>query len=140
MLHFDVSKNGYEEGLEAGKKVAGKYKDSFTARLENWRGAFEEAPTFVAKTRDPEVIREHFRKVTWEDILAFAGDLHGRKMAALPDLERFPELRGEDEYQTSYAKGFAEGAGIDIRRIYVDRYWHEIFDAVGDGRVPSISG
>ena len=86
--------NGYEEGLDAGKGVAGNWKPGSTSRL---------------------------------DLLAHAAALHIEKMGALPDLHVFPELEGMDRYLDEQARGFAAGAEIDVREVFLARYWKEMF-------------
>ena len=128
--------NGYEEGLRAGKKVAGKWKPGATTRLEKWREAVVEAPTAHAGNRDPGEVLADLGRWTQEDLLSYAAVLHRRKMDALPDLERFPELKGMDQYLDEQARGFAQGAGIDVREVFLERYWREIlFCAMGGGRL-----
>ena len=127
---------GYEEGLEAGKKVAGKYQPPATSRIEKWRAAAEVAPIRLGGERGIEQVRAALKPVTQEDLLTYAADLHQRKIAALPDLGRFPELKGMDAYLDGTARGFADGAGIDVRQVFLDRYWREIiFHIAGGGSI-----
>ena len=130
--------NGYEEGLRAGKEVAGKWKPAVTTRLEKWREAVIEAPTTLAPGRDLGEVMADLERWTQEDLWVHAADLHRRKMDALPELKRFPELKGMDQYLDEQTRGFAEGAGIDVREVYLQDYWREIiFYVTGGGRRPN---
>ncbi len=119
--------NGYEEGLEEGRRVADSYVPSKTARIEHWRAAFDASPTILSIGRREEEVRDQLRSLTQGDINAHARVWHARKMAAFPSLEEFPELEGMDEYFPDRARGFAEGAGIDLGQHALELYWPEIF-------------
>ena len=62
-------------------------------------------------------------------------------MDALPDVGEFPELAGMDQYLDEVATGFARGAGIDVREVYLERYWRELWHLYTSGkRVPNDVG
>jgi len=127
---------GYEDGLAAGTAVCGTWQPAPWTQLGRLRQAVIEAPMAhcLVPGRRVEQIVADLDRWTREDQLTFAADLHRRKMDALPDLDRFPELRGMDEYLHEQARGYATGAGIDVREVYLDRYWLDIlFFATGGG-------
>lgn len=72
MIELAAPVNGYEEGLEAGKKVAGKYRPPATSRIEKWREAAQEAPIRLGGQDRIEEVRAALRPVTQEDLLAYA--------------------------------------------------------------------
>ena len=119
--------NGYEKGLEEGKQVAGHYTPPVVADIECWRSAFDDSPSILSIGRTPEEVRAQLQSLTQEDVNAHARVLHARKMAEFPDLEKFPELEGMDEYFDAHARGYAEGAGIDLGQHVLGLYWPEIF-------------
>ena len=119
--------NGYEKGLEDGKRAAENYSPPVTALIGHWRQAFEDSPQIVRVGRTLEEVREQFGAMTQEDVNSHARVWHARKMAAFPDLGKFPELAGTDEYFDDHARGFAEGAGIDFGLHLLGLYWPEIY-------------
>lgn len=127
MREIEVSKCGYEDGYTAGEKVRGRWERPRLSRVEFWVKAAEELE-FQAPRRGyekfgrPDVVK-NLKKWTQEDALEYAAWLHERKMRSLPDLSVFPELRGIDQYLDDEARGFADGAQIDIRDVYLGRYW-----------------
>ena len=127
MNQLKPRQHGYEDGLAAGRAVAGAWQPSATSRLENWIEATKEAPTIICKDRDPAAAIGDMQRLHQDDLLVLAADLHRRKMDALPDLKIFPELAGMDQFLDEQAKGFAMGAGIDVREVLLDRYCEEIF-------------
>ena len=109
--------NGYENGLQAGQAVAGNWQPNSTSRLVYWIEAIKEAPTIVCEDREFAEAMHDLQRLHQDDLLVLAADLHRRKMDALPDLKIFPELAGIDEYLDEQAKGYAAGAGIDVREV-----------------------
>ena len=97
-----------------------------TTRLEKWREAVVECPTVHAGSRPLGEALVDLYRLTQDDLLSHAAVLHRRKMDALPDLGRFPELKGMDQYLDEKARGFAQAAGIDVREVFLERYWKEI--------------
>lgn len=136
MNEVTITGNGHEDGLRDGKEVAGKWSPAPTTRLEKWRAVVIEAPLTHCGGREPGEVLTDLERRTQEDLLSYAAALHRRKLDALPDLGCFPELRGMDQYLDEQAGGFAQGAGIDVREIFLERYWREIFFYVtGGGRL-----
>ena len=129
--------NGYEEGLEAGKQVAGSWKPSRLTLPEKWRAATIEGPNACGVGRkDLNEILADLERWSREDLLEYAADLHRRKLDAFPDLKTFPELEGMDQYEDEYPRGYAEGAGIDIREVHLEKHWMEMYLlALGGGRL-----
>lgn len=131
MRIVEVTDSGYENGLRAGKAVAGKWKPAATMLVKNMIDATRYHPSVLAPRKHEEALA-NLQKWTQEDMLNYAAALHQKKMAALPDLRLFPELKGMDQYLDDEARGFAQGAGIDVREVYLERYWREIyFHALG---------
>ena len=139
MREIVPASRGYEEGLEAGRKVAGSWYPSRLTKPEKWRAATIEAANICgAGKRDLNEILADLGRWKREDLLNFATDLHGRKLAAFPDLKVFPELAGMDQYEDEYPRGYAAGAGIDIREVYIERHHMEMYLlALGGGRLAS---
>ena len=131
------ARNGFEEGLEAGRQVAGSWKPSRLTLPEKWREATIEASGVIcAGKRDLSEILADMARWSREDALDYAPDLHRRKMGAFPDLKTFPELEDMDQYEDEYPRGYAEGAGIDIREVLLEKYHQEIYLlARGGGRL-----
>ena len=86
-----------------------------------------EAPDAVRGERPVVEVLADMERLTQEDLLAHAAALHIEKMGALPDLHVFPELEGMDCYLDEQARGFAAGAEIDVREVFLARYWKEMF-------------
>ena len=87
MREIVPASRGYEEGLEAGRKVAGSWYPSRLTKPEKWRAATIEAANICgAGKRDLNEILADLGRWKREDLLNFATDLHGRKLAAFPDL------------------------------------------------------
>ena len=128
---------GYEEGHAAGKAAAGSWQPAMTTRLDKWREAVLEAPIIHGPGRQMEDVLADIDRWTRQDLLTHAAALHTRRMDALPDLRTFPELEGMDQYLDERARGFAAGAGIDIREVLLNNYWREcLFFVTGGGRRP----
>jgi len=129
--------NGYEEGLEAGRQVAGTWQPSRLTQPAKWLEATREAANACGAGQRPlEQILADLGRWTRDDLLDYAADMHRRQMAVFPDLESFPELEGYDRYADEYPRGYAEGAGIDIREVHLERNWKEMyFHALGGGRL-----
>ena len=121
------AKNGYEDGLEAGKRAAGNWQPPTTTRLEKWKEALLEAPNRNLGHLDTTKGMAIFDSLSREDLLARAVELHRRKMDAFPGTEGFPEIAGMDQYLDERPKGFAAAAGIDVREAYLQIYWKEMF-------------
>ena len=119
--------NGYEDGLGVGEQVAGRWQPAVTTRLEKWKEALREAPNRNLGHLDTTTGMAIFDGLSREDLLARAADLHRRKMDAFPGIERFPEIAGMDQYLDDRHRGFADGAGIDVREAYLEIYWKEMF-------------
>ena len=117
--------NGYEAGLAAGKASSSWQPKPWT-RIEKWKEALTEAPTTHAPGRDAATVLDELGQWSQEDLRVHAAGLHRKKMDVLPDLDRYPELKGMDQYLDERAAGFAEGAGIDVRKVYLEEYWREI--------------
>jgi hypothetical protein len=136
VIEVEPPAGGYEDGRQAGAAAAGSWRPAPWTRLEGWRRAVLEAPTThcLVPGRTVEEVLADLDRWTREDQLVFAADLHRRKMDALPDLARFPELSGMDRYLDELARGFADGAGIDVREVYLERYWRDLlFHTTGGG-------
>ena len=133
MNQIKPHENGYANGLEAGRAVAGQWQPSSTSRLVYWIEAIKEAPTIVCEDRDFAEAMRDLQRLRQDDLLVFAADLHRRKMDALPDLKTFPELAGMDQYLDEQAKGYAAGAGIDVREVLLGRYCEEIYLDIARG-------
>lgn len=138
MRVIQISKSGYEDGYRAGEKVRGRWERPRTTRLECWVAVVEEVEPLGFNWGAPNA-SENIRKWTQEDAFEYAAWLHKEKMSSLPDLTVFPELRGMDQYLDDEARGFADGAQIDIREVYLNRYWgtvmwHACGAAPGRGR------
>lgn len=142
MRIIQICESGYEEGLRQGRAVAGRWQSTETyisdpvagiaaerrAAARRWQPTltdperWEQALRFIGK-RDPSLPVEEavasMRQWTREDLLRCAAEIHRQRMAALPDLSRFPELKGMDQYLDDEARGFADGAGIDVREVYL---------------------
>ena len=127
MIQLQPATNGYDEGLSTGKGAAGNWQPGATTLLEKWCEALTEAPNRNVGHLDPSKGLEIFGALNREDLLARSAALHSQKMAAFPDLERFPEVAGLDQYLDEYPRGFADGAGIDVREVYLSYYWKEMF-------------
>ena len=125
--------NGYENGLQAGQAVAGNWQPNSTSRLVYWIEAIKEAPTIVCEDREFAEAMHDLQRLHQDDLLVLAADLHRRKIDALPDLKIFPELAGIDEYLDEQAKGYAAGAGIDVREVLLGRYCEEIYLDIARG-------
>ena len=137
MREIVPAKKGYEEGLQAGKQVAGTWKPSRLTLPEKWREATIEAPngTGVGSENLDRVLGD-LEKWSREDMLNYAADLHRRSLDAFPDVRKFPEIEGRDQYENEYPRGYAEGAGIDIREVHLEKYWKDMyFFALGGGRL-----
>lgn len=126
-----LSASGYENGLRAGREVAGRWEPPLTSLVENWRLAVVMAPSMFAPRPIAEA-RKNLDRWSQDDALDYAADLHRRKLEALPDLRVFPELKGMDQYLDEEARGFADGAGIDLRWVLLDRYAGEVYHAAMD--------
>ena len=126
MLNLDPPESGFEEGLQNGKAVASKWQPAPTSQLGKWIEVVENYPVSHCGERDPDLVLKELRACTQEDLLDHAKLLHRQKMDALPDLKVFPELRGIDQFLDERARGYAEGAGIDVREVYLESYWKEI--------------
>ena len=133
MRQLEPTKNGYEEGLAAGKKVAGSWTPGGTTLLAKWKKTLLEAPQALLGGKDETELVRELDKWTREDQLACAADLHRRKLDAFPDVKRFPEIAGMDQYQEEYPKGYADEAGIDVREVYLGNYWRDLFFHVMKG-------
>ena len=123
------AKNGYEDGLAAGKLAADHWQPGSTTRLEKWKETLLEAPNRNLGHLDTTDGMAVFDGLTRNDMLDRAADVHRRKMEAFPGTEGFPEIAGMDQYLEERPKGFAAGAGIDVREVYLDLYWKEMFFA-----------
>lgn len=136
MREIIAASNGYEEGLEAGKKVANNWQPSRLTLLDKWCEAATEAPNICGAGKGD--LREILANLeTWsrEDVLDYAADFHRRRVDAFPDLKTFPELQGMDQYEDEYPRGYAVGAGIDVREVHLERQSMEMFlMALGKGR------
>ena len=137
MREIIPASNGYEEGVAAGKQVSGSWQPSRLTLPEKWRIATQESPNACgAGQRALSEILADLGRWSREDMLNYAADLHRRKMDAFPDLKTFPELAGMDQYEDEYPRGFADGAGIDIREVHLEKHWKEMyFWALGGGRL-----
>ena len=133
MRQLKPREKGYEEGLAAGRAIAGKWRPGSTSRLENWILATREAPTIICEGRDFAEAMDDLQRLHQEDLPVLATNLHRRKMDALPDFKIFPELAGMDQYLDEQAKGFAAGAGIDVREVLLGRYCEEIYLDIARG-------
>ena len=133
MLQLDPPTHGYEDGLERGKQTAGKWQRSLTARLDKWIENVAEHPN-RRWPRPLDTVLKDLKSYRHDDLLIHASLLHRQKMDALPDLKLFPELRGMDQYIDETARGFADGAGIDVREVYLDRYWKEMMFFIIKGK------
>jgi hypothetical protein len=135
MRVVEVTGNGYEDGLRAGREASGRWRPAAMTRLEKWRRVVAENPIAHTRNRDVGDVLSDLERWTQEDLLAYAAAVHRRKLDALPDLSRFPELKGMDQYLDETARGFAEGAGIDVREVYLEQYWREIFFYTVEGGI-----
>ncbi len=137
MKEIAPASTGYEEGLEAGRRVASSWKPSRLTLPEKWRAAATEAANICGAGRgDLSEILANLERWSRENLLDYATDLHCRKVDAFPDLKTFPELEGMDQYEDEYPRGYAEGAGIDIREVHLERHYEEMFLlALGGGRL-----
>jgi hypothetical protein len=137
MREIVPASNGYQKGLEAGQQVAGSWKPSRLTLPEKWREATIEAANICGSgRRDLNQMLTSLAQWSREDMLAYAADLQRRKLDAFPDLKTFPELAGMDQYEDEYPKGYAAGAGIDVREVHLENHMLEIyFLALGVSRL-----
>ena len=136
MREIVPARNGYQDGLKAGKRVADGWKPDRLTKPEKWREVTIEAQNIMCSSMgDLGDVLSNLDRWSREDLLDYAPGLHRRKMDAFPGTQAFPELAGRDQYEDEYPRGFAEGAGIDIREVLLSRYHMEVFFfALGGGR------
>ena len=67
-----AGKNGYEEGLKAGKETAGKWKPDRRTTLEMWHRLLIEGPRIHGCGRDLADVLADLERWTREDLLSHA--------------------------------------------------------------------
>ena len=83
MKEIAPASTGYEEGLEAGRRVASSWKPSRLTLPEKWRAAATEAANICGAGRgDLSEILANLERWSRENLLDYATDLHRRKVDA----------------------------------------------------------
>lgn len=121
-----IPKSGYERGKQEGARLQGPIPPDFEAyqrqlvegmRWHHEKGAFCFLPR--GKSLDETVAR--IRKMTLPECYERAARLHETRMANFPnDLTDLPELKGWDEFEDDYRRGFIESSGLR----YEEYCWH----------------
>lgn len=141
MLEIERPTDGFAKGLADGEKRQVNWCRAVTSSVEKWREAARDYPGFHALCSDSRAEASGLDALSQESLLEQAAVLHREKMDALPDTRLYPELGGMDQYLDESAAGFARGAGIDVREVYLRRYWRELWHLnVSGRRVPNDVG
>ena len=120
----EITDDGYANGLRQGQ-ASKPWKISRLTEPERWIACLHEGGEYYSYLPKKDMIGS-IRCWTRENALAYAEWLHQRMMEALPDLGKFPELRGMDQYLDDEVRGIAEGAQTTVAEVCLRRYWREV--------------
>lgn len=118
-----LSESGYENGLTYGKSSRESivsFLDLY-GKIENWRRFAREMwklPLEAIRTLD---------KWTQEDLYRHAQHAYEKRINAVPDLNKYPELKGMKEYIQDEMRGMAEGADLSFQDIVFYRFWYDVY-------------
>lgn len=134
MLELKPRTDGYEKGRVEGRQRQGTWRRAATSCIQKWREAVRDYPVAHSLGQKPEWAMKGLEAMSQHILLDQAAVLHRAKMDALPDLRVFPELAGMDQYLDESAAGYARGAEIDVREVYLERYMSELWHLAVYGR------
>lgn len=117
-----LSESGYENGFNIGKANRESLRGflDLYGKIETWRRYAKE----VWKVPSAAEVLE---KWVQEDLFRHAERAYEKRINAVPDLSRYPELRGMKEYIQDELKGTAEGANLSIKEIIFSHFWYDVY-------------
>lgn len=124
-----LTRSAYGNGFIIGKanKMDIRSFLNLYGKVENWKRFAKEM------WMDPTIER-NISNWTQEDLYHYAETAYQKRIAAIPDLNKYPELKGMDAYIIDYMKGLAEGTELSFKDIIFNSFWYDVYKyARGEG-------
>jgi hypothetical protein len=139
-------RSGYRNGYREGEAVCGRWQPPAGSFAAVWQQQIaEEADCRGGWDDELRATQARLDRWTPEASLRCAEEVHAHRLGHLPDLSRYPELRGMDQYLDDYYHGYADGADISFPEALLQTYWYDVKAlamgrAAGNLRTPAQEG
>ena len=124
MNTVQITNDGHANGVRQGRSM-NPWMISRLTEPTRWVECLQQAGDYYSCLPKENLIAS-LKQWSRDDALAYAQWLHRQQIDALPDLARFPELRGMDQYLDDEVRGIAEGAETTVAEVCLNRYWREV--------------
>lgn len=129
MRVIELTRSAHENGFIIGKvnKMGIRSFLNLYGKVENWK-------RFAREMWRDSTIERNISNWTQEDLYHYAEFAYQKRITAIPDLNKYPELKGMDAYIKDYMKGLAKGTELSFKDIIFNSFWYDVYKyARGEG-------